>query len=79
MRCVMCGRRLLKAAATVPAQPSGLTPYPAGAVGPVCARRAGLIVRKLGTKRRVAIRSPWLRAKRANAQQDWVGAIGDAA
>ena len=37
--CILCGRRLLRAAATVPARGD----IPEGSVGPTCARKAGLI------------------------------------
>lgn len=37
--CCLCGRRLTRAAATIPAGPD----HPPGAVGPSCARRAGLL------------------------------------
>jgi hypothetical protein len=37
--CILCGRRLTRAAATVPARGD----IPEGNVGPTCARKAGLI------------------------------------
>ena len=43
MRCAICGRRIRKASAVLPAVTSGPTPHPAGPVGPVCARDNGLI------------------------------------
>lgn len=51
MRCVNCGRRLLRAAATIPAVETGPTPHPAGSVGPSCARKAGLLPPSLFTRR----------------------------
>ena len=52
--CCMCGRRLRKAAATIPAVDTGPTPHPAGSVGPTCARKAGLLVPSLFSRTRVA-------------------------
>ena len=52
MKCVVCGRRIKQAAATMPAQDAGPMPHPAGPVGPTCARTAGLIVATLFSKRR---------------------------
>ena len=37
--CILCGRRLMRASATVPARGD----IPEGSVGPTCARKAGLI------------------------------------
>jgi hypothetical protein len=37
--CILCGRRLIRASAIVPARGD----IPEGAVGPTCARKAGLI------------------------------------
>lgn len=54
LRCVICGRSLLKAAAWKPAA-EGATPHPAGPVGPTCAVKAGLIERTLFSQRRVVI------------------------
>lgn len=42
--CIQCGRRLLRAAATVAARGS----TPEGAVGPSCARKMGLIKTRPG-------------------------------
>lgn len=53
--CVECGRRLKRAAATIPAGPD----HPPGAVGPSCARRRGLLpapLRLFELKRRRAPR-----------------------
>ncbi len=52
IRCVRCGRLLSKAAATVPAVDTGPTPHPAGAMGPKCAQRAGLLPPSLFERRR---------------------------
>ena len=43
MRCVLCGRRIREASATLPAVEGGSTPHPAGPVGPVCAVKNGLM------------------------------------
>lgn len=43
MRCVICGRPMLQAAATMPAGHDKAEPFKAGPVGPTCARRAGLL------------------------------------
>jgi len=51
LRCVRCVRRLLRAAATIPAVETGPTPHPAGAMGPSCARKAGLLPPSLFTRR----------------------------
>lgn len=56
LRCVRCGRRLLRAAATIPAVETGPTPHPAGAMGRVCARKAGLLAVSLFSRTRVAVR-----------------------
>ena len=66
MRCVACGRRLSRAAATIPAVETGPTPHPAGAVGPTCARKAGLLPASLFTRKRAATRKP--RCRRNGAQ-----------
>ena len=67
MRCVRCGRRLLRAAATIPAVETGPTPHPAGAVGPTCAVKAGLLPPSLFT-RRAGARRPMVR--RASGQME---------
>lgn len=54
LRCVTCGRRLTRAAATIPAVETGPTPHPAGSVGPTCARKAGLLAPSLFSRTRVA-------------------------
>jgi hypothetical protein len=51
MRCIRCGRRLTRAAATIPAVETGPTPHPAGAMGKTCARKAGLLPPSLFTRR----------------------------
>lgn len=70
--CVKCGRRLLRAAATIPAVETGPTPHPAGAVGPTCARKAGLLQQSLFTrKRECGTRRP---RTRRDARQMEIGA-----
>jgi hypothetical protein len=60
--CFLCGRRLGRAAATVPATAS----HPAGSVGPTCARKAGLL-----PPARLSLLPRIRRAKaRATAQMD---------
>lgn len=54
MICIRCGRRLSRAAATIPAVETGPMPHPAGAVGPTCARKAGLLPASLFTRKRAA-------------------------
>lgn len=66
--CCMCGRRLRKSAATIPAVDTGPTPHPAGAVGPTCARKAGLLPVSPFTRRRVVTRRQ--RARRDAGQMD---------
>lgn len=56
MKCVNCGRRLLRAAAYLPAVETGPMPHPAGAVGRTCARRAGLLPPSLFERRRAVVR-----------------------
>jgi hypothetical protein len=56
IRCCKCGRRLKRAAATIPAVETGPTPHPAGAMGPSCARKAGLLPPSLFSRKRVASR-----------------------
>lgn len=51
MICVRCGRRLLRAAATIPAVETGPTPHPAGALGRTCAVKAGLLQASLFSRR----------------------------
>jgi hypothetical protein len=58
IRCVRCGRRLLRAAATIPAVETGPTPHPAGALGKTCAVKAGLLPPSLFSRRRVSRRRP---------------------
>lgn len=74
MRCVKCGRTLLRAAATIPAVESGPTPHPAGHVGPTCARRAGLLPASLFTRRRGTVATTSRRRARrdnsANSQME---------
>ena len=62
LRCISCGRRLTRAAATIPAVETGPTPHPAGAMGPSCARKAGLLPPSLFTRKRV-MRKPRTRAQ----------------
>lgn len=66
--CCLCGRRLLRAAATIPAVTTGPMPHPAGAVGPTCARKAGLLAVSLFTRRRVTGRR--VRARRDLGQME---------
>lgn len=76
MHCVICGRRLRKAAATIPASDAGPTPHPAGAVGPTCARNAGLVRASLFTrsaKKRITT-GKREKARRESGQLDWIGA-----
>ena len=58
MICCKCGRRLIRAAATIPAVETGPTPHPAGALGRTCARKAGLLPVSLFSRRRAATRRP---------------------
>ena len=67
LRCVLCGRPLLKAAAWKPAA-TGATPHPPGPVGPTCALKAGLIERSLFTRRRAVAIKPRRPAKRSAGQ-----------
>lgn len=69
--CCLCGRRLRKAAATIPAVDTGPTPHPAGALGRVCARNAGLLPVSLFSRRRAATRRP---RNRRDAGQMEIGA-----
>lgn len=46
LRCVKCGRRLKRAAATIGAEQAGPMPHPPGPVGPTCAIKLGLMVPK---------------------------------
>jgi len=66
--CCMCGRRLTRAAATIPAVETGPTPHPAGAVGKTCARKAGLLPVSLFTRRRAGTRPA--RARRNTGQME---------
>lgn len=68
LRCVRCGRVLRKAAATIPAVDTGPTPHPAGAVGPTCARKAGLLPPSLFERKRTATRRP--RVRRETGQME---------
>lgn len=70
LQCVICGRRLRTAAATIPAVESGPTPHPAGSVGPTCARNAGLVKPSLFTRRVLAVKR--LKRIRQTLQADWV-------
>ena len=67
IRCCACGRRLTRAAATIPAVETGPTPHPSGAMGPSCARKAGLLPPSLFT-RRAGARRPMVR--RASGQME---------
>lgn len=67
MRCCRCGRRLLRAAATIPAVETGPTPHPAGAMGRTCAIKAGLLQVSLFSRKRVVRRA---RARRTSAQME---------
>lgn len=71
MICIRCGRRLLRAAATIPAVETGPTPHPAGALGRTCARKAGLLPVSLFSRRRAATRRP---RNRRDAGQMEIGA-----
>lgn len=68
MICCKCGRRLIRAAATIPSVETGPTPHPAGAVGRTCARKAGLLPVSLFTRRRAGTRRQ--RARRDAGQMD---------
>lgn len=68
MICFKCGRRLSRAAAIVPAKPGV---HPEGAVGPTCARKAGLLP---PVRSSLFARKPRIRSKPATPQSDWVGA-----
>lgn len=69
MRCVICGRKVLKAAAWVPGgEDKAFMPHPPGPVGPTCARRAGLIERTLFTRRRNVVTASRLKARPASPQ-----------
>lgn len=72
MKCVICGRRLNKPAATLPARTSGPDPHPAGPVGPTCARNQGLITATLFTRRKPALTVKPRRDKTDKRQIDWV-------
>lgn len=63
LRCVSCGRVLRKAAATIPAVETGPTPHPAGALGRVCARKAGLLPASLFERKRIVTRRAWARSE----------------
>lgn len=65
LRCVTCGRRLIRAAATIPAVETGPTPHPAGALGKTCAVKAGLLPPSLFSRKRVVSRR---RARRPSTQ-----------
>jgi len=67
LRCVLCGRSLLTAAAWKPAA-EGATPHPAGAVGRTCALKAGLIERTLFSSRRRVVVKRVRRTKPASPQ-----------
>ena len=67
MKCCLCGRRLRKAAATIPAVETGPTPHPAGAMGKTCARKAGLLPPSLFTRRAGTRR---VRVRRATGQME---------
>lgn len=58
LRCVKCGRRLKRAAATIGAEQAGPMPHPPGPVGPTCAIKLGLMVPKttLFTRASVSVR-----------------------
>lgn len=72
LRCVLCGRRLLSAAASLPAVDTGPTPHPAGPVGPTCARNAGLVPRSLFSCKRVVSTRRASRRAAASPQADWL-------
>ena len=67
IRCCKCGRRLTRAAATIPAVETGPTPHPAGAMGKTCARKAGLLPVSLFTRRRAGTRR---RTRRDSGQME---------
>ena len=68
LQCVICGRSLRTAAATMPAVETGPMPHPAGAVGPTCARNAGLLKPSLFTRKA----SKRAARVRPTSQLDWV-------
>lgn len=68
MICFKCGRRLTRAAAIVPAKPGV---HPEGAVGPTCARKAGLLP---PLRSSLFARKARSRVKAATQQADWVSA-----
>jgi hypothetical protein len=70
LRCVICGRSLRTAAATMPAVETGPMPHPAGAVGPTCARNAGLLKPSLFTRKVQAVKR--MKRLRQTLQADWV-------
>lgn len=67
LRCCRCGRRLLRAAATIPAVETGPTPHPAGALGKTCAVKAGLLPPSLFSRKRVVSRR---RTRRPSTQME---------
>jgi len=77
VRCVMCGRRLITAAVHVAAEPDAFQPHRGGPIGPVCARRAGLLgasrARKMRIAVRIAKRTPVRAVRVDESQLDWVG------
>ena len=77
MRCVMCGRWLLAAAVHVAAEPDAFQPHRGWPIGPVCARRAGLLgasrARKMRIAVRIAKRTPVQVVRVDESQTDWVG------
>lgn len=73
MRCVKCGRPITAAAAWVDPVPAGPGRALPGAVGPVCARRAGLaILPTTPQRKRSAGTASARRAKRHDGQTDWI-------
>ena len=69
LRCALCGRRLLTAAAWLPEVKIGRRAGPAAAVGPTCARNAGLVsvsCRSVVRSRRVH------RSAASSSQIDWL-------
>lgn len=70
MRCVKCGMNLRKAAAFIPSSHMAV-PYP---VGPVCARKLGLLA-PVKPRKAAAVVPSWYGAVRRSAdplQVDWV-------
>jgi len=75
MRCMICRRPMLQAAATMPAGHDKAEPFKAGPVGPTCAARVGLSAAPtLFDRKRAARKAAGTRkARRCDVRQrDWV-------